>query len=72
VGAALGGVRKAKSEAKVSQRTGVARAVVAGPAADLALVDAAAGDLRGAGRIADLHMQADGDEITVREVTLSP
>ena len=71
VGAALAGVRKAKSEAKVSMRTDVARAVVAGPAADVALLESVAADLRGAGRIADLSLVADAEELVVRDVTLS-
>jgi valyl-tRNA synthetase len=71
VGSALAGVRKAKSEAKVSQRTEVVHAVVSGPAGDLTLVGAAAADLRGAGRIAELSLTADGDELAVRDVTLS-
>ncbi|MFP5334843.1 MAG: valine--tRNA ligase [Actinomycetes bacterium] len=70
VGSALAGVRKAKSEAKVSMRTDVARAVVAGPQAALTMVESALDDLRGAGRIADVQLVADGDELAVREVEL--
>jgi valyl-tRNA synthetase len=62
---AIGAVRKAKSEAKVSMRTQVALVSAAGPAADLdrlALVDA---DLRGAGRITELTREA-GDAAELR------
>lgn len=72
VGTALAGVRKAKSEAKVSQRTEVERVVVAGPAGDMALLEGAASDLRAAGRVADLRLVADGDALAVREATLAP
>jgi valyl-tRNA synthetase len=71
VGTALAGVRKAKSEAKVSMRTDVARAVVTGPAGDVALLQAAAADLRGAGRIGDLELTEDGAELAVRDVELA-
>jgi valyl-tRNA synthetase len=72
VGTALAGVRKAKSEAKVSMRTDVVRAVVAGPPGDVALLQAAAADLRGAGRIGDLELAEDGAELAVRDVELAP
>ncbi len=68
--AALAGVRGAKSVAKVSMRTEVAQARVSGSAEALALVEAAADDLRAAGRItgglvltaregADISVEAD-------------
>jgi len=72
VSEALAGVRKAKSEAKVSMRTPVERVVVAAPAASLAHLEAAAGDLRAAGHIEDLQLVADGDAVAVREVALAP
>ena len=67
---AIAAVRKAKSEAKVSMRTEVARVSAAGPAADLdrlALVDA---DLRGAGRIAELSRETGESERLRLTVTL--
>lgn len=72
VGRALAGIRKAKSEAKVSQRTDVGRALVAAPAAQLGLLRSAADDLRGAGRVETLDLVDGADEVTVREVELLP
>ncbi|HVV30299.1 MAG TPA: valine--tRNA ligase [Mycobacteriales bacterium] len=64
-GAVLSAVRKAKSEAKVSQRAAVARASVSAPADVVTQVTAAADDLRSAGSIADLAVQARDGELTV-------
>jgi valyl-tRNA synthetase len=72
VGQALAGVRRAKSEAKVSQRTEVRAATVHVPPAGLGLVEAAAGDLRAAGRVASLHLLPGGDEVLVADVELQP
>src|SRR5665648_524707 len=58
-GRALAALRKVKSEAKVSMRTGIVRAEVAVPTAELALVQAAASDVRAAGRVADLVLLGD-------------
>ncbi len=58
-GRALAALRKVKSEAKVSMRTGIVRAEVAVPTAELTLVQAAASDVRAAGRVADLVLLAD-------------
>jgi valyl-tRNA synthetase len=51
-------VRKAKSEAKVSMRADVVRAVVTGPAESVERIRLAADDLRGAGRVAELEIVA--------------
>ncbi|MGJ7442889.1 valine--tRNA ligase [Aquipuribacter sp. MA13-6] len=72
VGRALAGIRKAKSEAKVSQRTDVSAAVVAAPAAELSLLRAAVDDLRGAGRVVALSLVDGSDELEVRDVELVP
>ena len=66
----LGRVRRAKTEAKVSQRAGVQTLVVTGPEAVRHAVEQAAGDLRSAGSIADLRLEA-ADELGV-DVTLAP
>jgi valyl-tRNA synthetase len=63
-GWALGLVRKAKSDAKVSMRAAVARAVVRQSAAGLALVRLAESDLRDAGSIAELVFE-EGDPAAV-------
>jgi len=68
--AALGEVRKAKSEARRSMRTDVTLATVTDSPARLALLALAAADLRGAGRIAELRL-VEGDALAV-EVTLAP
>ncbi len=68
VATALAAVRGAKSQAKVSMRAEVARAEVTGPPALLAAVEAAAADLRAAGKITgELVFTADeqADRITV-------
>ncbi|MDR2997141.1 MAG: valine--tRNA ligase, partial [Microbacterium sp.] len=51
---ALIGIRRAKTEAKASQKTPVASATIAAPAAKVAALEAAADDLRAVGRIAEL------------------
>jgi valyl-tRNA synthetase len=51
VAAVLGGVRGAKSQAKVSMRTELARATVSGPAESMAHAALAVDDLRAAGKI---------------------
>ncbi|WP_243225916.1 valine--tRNA ligase [Microbacterium sp. CIAB417] len=69
--AALIGIRRAKTEAKASQKTPVARAVIAAPATHLAALRAAAGDLQAVGRIAELDL-VEGEEIAVTEIELAP
>jgi valyl-tRNA synthetase len=71
VGAALAGVRRAKSEAKVGMRADVVSAVLTGPPATLAQIRLAVADLSAAGRIATLDFQP-GDTFTVRDVVLAP
>jgi valyl-tRNA synthetase len=72
VGRALAGIRKAKSEAKVSMRTEVLRATIAAPADVQALLQAGAADLRGAGRVQDLRISNGADDLTVTDVELAP
>ena len=62
---ALAGVRKAKSDAKVSMRADVESATVTAPAAQVPLVQAAAADLVDAGRIATLAVEEGEGPLTV-------
>jgi valyl-tRNA synthetase len=71
VGAALAGVRRVKSEAKVGMRADVLSAVLTGPPGALARIRLAAGDLQAAGRIADLSYQP-GEPFAVQDVVLAP
>ncbi|MBN9607120.1 MAG: valine--tRNA ligase [Actinomycetales bacterium] len=66
VSEALIGIRRAKTDAKASQKTEVTRAVLAGPA----ILAQAADDLRAVGRIADLEF-AEAESIEVREIELA-
>ena len=68
---ALSGVRKAKSEAKVSMRADVSVCVVRGPAEALSRIETAGADLKAAGRIADLAFEPGDGPIEVA-VTLAP
>ncbi len=68
----LEAVRRAKSEAKVSQRTPVAGCEVAGPADYLAAITAARGDLVAAGSIEELELvEASEARVVVRLATPS-
>lgn len=69
--AALIGIRRAKTEAKASQKTPVSRAVITAPASSIGALRAAAGDLSAVGRIAELEIVA-GDELAVTEIELAP
>ncbi|UYO95825.1 valine--tRNA ligase [Microbacterium sp. M28] len=69
--AALIGIRRAKTEAKASQKTPVARALIAAPASTLEALRAAAGDLQAVGRIAELSL-VEGEELAVTEIELAP
>jgi valyl-tRNA synthetase len=71
VGAALAGVRRVKSEAKVGMRADVQSAVLTGPPAVLSRIRLAAGDLSAAGRIAALDYLP-GDTFSVHDVVLAP
>ncbi|WP_353814144.1 valine--tRNA ligase [Agromyces sp. SYSU T00266] len=66
---ALTGIRRAKTDAKASQKTPVERAVIAAPAAATTLLASAEGDLRAVGRIADLGF-AEAEVLEVRDVVL--
>ncbi|CAN5116808.1 hypothetical protein BH09ACT1_BH09ACT1_23810 [soil metagenome] len=63
VGDALIGIRRAKTDAKVSQKTVVLSATITGPA----LLELAASDLRDVGKIAEITF-VEGDEIAVSDI----
>jgi valyl-tRNA synthetase len=69
-GLALTGIRRAKTDAKASQKTPVSSAVIAAPAAAIALLESAASDLRAVGRIASLSFVEAG-EFEVRDIVLA-
>jgi valyl-tRNA synthetase len=71
VAAALAGIRKAKSDAKVSMRADVESATVTAPAAQVPLVEAGRADLVDAGRIASLTVVAGEGPLSV-DVVLAP
>ena len=71
VGAALAGVRKVKSEAKVGMRAEVRTMTLVAPEAALGHVRDAEADLRASGRISELTY-AVGELIEVRDAELVP
>lgn len=70
VGAALIAIRRTKTDAKVSQKVGIASAVLHAPDAQLALIKQAVDDLRAVGRITTLTF-AEGDEVTVSDLVFA-
>jgi valyl-tRNA synthetase len=66
VSAALIGIRRAKTDAKASQKTEVLSATLTGPA----LIAEAVEDLRAVGRIGELTL-VEGDEIAVTDIVLA-
>jgi valyl-tRNA synthetase len=76
VAAVLGEVRKAKTEAKASQKTRIESAVLTAPAAVLAAFEAARGDLLAAGRVealttAEAAAGASGEGTDAEAVTVT-
>ncbi|MCC3279018.1 valine--tRNA ligase [Arthrobacter sp. zg-Y40] len=72
VAAALGGIRKAKSEAKVKQRTEVLKATVTAPEGAVARLRAGSADLKAAGNVRELNLSVGEGELTVSDVELAP
>ena len=72
VGAALGGLRKAKSEAKVKQRTQVLSAVISGSEAQVRQLEAALSDLSAAGNASGLELRVSDGDLSVSDVRLAP
>ena len=70
VGTALIGIRRAKTDAKASQKTEVLSAIVHAPTERLALLRLVAEDLKAVGRIAELHF-VEGPELAVTDVVLA-
>ncbi len=66
VSAALIGIRRAKTDAKASQKTDVVSATITGPA----LLAAGIPDLKAVGRIADVQF-VEAEEIEVRDIVLA-
>ncbi len=65
------GIRRAKTEAKASQKTAVARVTIAAPAASMAALRLAEGDLKAVGRIGEITY-ADAEATAVTAIELTP
>jgi valyl-tRNA synthetase len=70
VSAALIGIRRAKTDAKASQKTPVTSAVISAPAEQLALLRLAEDDLRAVGRIETLHF-TEAEALAVTDIVLA-
>ncbi len=70
--AALIGIRRAKTEAKASQKTPVSRLVLRADDVTIAALRLAEGDLKAVGRITELELLGGGDALTVEAVELAP
>ncbi len=68
---ALIGVRRAKTDAKASQKTPVSHATIEGPLEKIELLQLAEADLRAVGRIEDLDFTP-GDNLAVTRIELAP
>ena len=72
VGQALSGIRKAKSDAKVKQRTEVLSGEIHAPATQLAQLRLGFADLKSAGNARDLTLVENDAELMVSNVELAP
>lgn len=72
VGIALSGIRKAKSEAKVKQRTEVLSASITASEVLVAQLKAGLGDLKAAANAQEITLQSGEGELTVSDVVLAP
>ena len=72
VGVALSGVRKAKSEAKVKQRTEVLSATITAPESLTAQLQAGLADLKAASNAREITLVAADGDLTVSDVALAP
>ncbi|APF40000.1 valine--tRNA ligase [Neomicrococcus aestuarii] len=71
VALALGGLRKAKSEAKVKQRTEVTSATVNAPSEQIERIKLGLGDLLAAGNAKELAFAASESELSISDVVLA-
>lgn len=71
VGGALIGIRRAKTEAKASQKTEVARITIAAPTAVVSSLRLAEGDLKAVGRIAEITYE-DAEATSVTAIDFAP
>ena len=71
VGTALSGIRKAKSEAKVKQRTEVLSATITAPESLTTQLKAGLADLKAAANARELTLVAGEGELTVSDVVLA-
>jgi valyl-tRNA synthetase len=67
---ALTGIRRAKTDAKASQKSPVTSAVISGTAPEIALLAQAAEDLKAVGRIHELTF-VEGSELAVSDIVLT-
>ncbi|UXM90067.1 valine--tRNA ligase [Paenarthrobacter sp. JL.01a] len=72
VGIALSGIRKAKSEAKVKQRTEVLSASITASEVLVAQLKAGLGDLKAAANAQEITLQSGEGELSVSDVVLAP
>ncbi|MFJ5957094.1 valine--tRNA ligase [Paenarthrobacter sp. NPDC092416] len=72
VGVALSGIRKAKSEAKVKQRTEVVSATITATEVLVSQLKAGLGDLKAAANAQEITLQSGEGELTVSDVVLAP
>ena len=72
VGLALSGIRKAKSEAKVKQRTEVTSATITANELQVTQLKAGLGDLKAAANARDITLDSGEGELVVSEVVLAP
>jgi valyl-tRNA synthetase len=68
--AAIGAIRKAKSEARLPMRASVARLVVTAPAPRLAALSQVLGDVQAAGAVGEVELRPDDGAEPVHEVTI--
>ena len=67
---ALTGIRRAKTDAKASQKSPVTSAVISGTAPEITLLAQAAEDLKAVGRIHELTF-VEGSELAVSDIVLT-